>query len=61
MRRQRRLWQYNLRTLFVLTAVAAGTTAFLGANLRDYYLEQEAVAQLKASKAPKIERFFEVR
>ncbi len=50
-RRRRRWLQYNLRTLLALTTLAAGGSAYLGAHVRDYYLEQEAIAQLNASVA----------
>lgn len=49
MSHKRRRWlQFNLRTLLALTTLAAGGSAYVGAQVRAYYLEQETIAQLQA-------------
>ena len=47
MKRRRRWLQYNLRTLLVLVTLCGGGAGYYAAQTRDYYAEQEAIAQLR--------------
>jgi hypothetical protein len=43
----RRRWlQYNLRTLLVLVTLCGGGAGYYAAQTRDYYAEQEVIAQM---------------
>ncbi|MBI1901079.1 MAG: hypothetical protein HYS13_08210 [Planctomycetia bacterium] len=58
-RRGRRWLQYNLRTLLVLVTLVGAGAGYYAAQTRDYYAEQEAIAQLPfqvvaPSKQPRI-------
>jgi hypothetical protein len=46
MKGRRRWLQYNLRTLLVLVTLSGAGTGYYAAQTRDYYAEQEAIAQL---------------
>jgi hypothetical protein len=46
MKRRRRWLQYNLRTLLLLVTLGGGGAGYYAAHARDYYAEQEAIAQL---------------
>lgn len=51
---RRRIWQFSLRTMFALTALTALGSAVLGTQVRDYYVEQEALARLNVPVASPI-------